>query len=60
MSYGMISILRIDSLRSPPPFRLRRTSPASGGKVVAPATKGGMHFLKRSEVGLFSDARRAV
>ena len=30
------------------------------GKVVAPATKGGMHFLERSEVGLFSDARRAV
>ena len=24
------------------------------GKVVAPATKGGMHFLERSEVGLFS------
>ena len=23
------------------------------GKVVAPATKGGMHFLERSEVGLF-------
>ena len=29
-------------------------------KVVAPATKGGMHFLERSEAGLFSDARRAV
>ena len=28
------------------------------GKVVAPATKGGMHFLERSEVGLFSDARQ--
>ncbi len=42
MSYGMKSILRIGSLRSPPPIRLRRTSPASGGKVVAPATKGGM------------------
>ena len=68
MSYGMISILRIGSLRSPPPIRLRRTSPCSGGrigrsmlscrdmvapwlsihsapacggKVVAPATKGG-------------------
>ena len=27
MSYGMISILRIGSLRSPPPIRLRRTSP---------------------------------
>ena len=25
-------------------------------KVVAPTTKGGMHFLERSEVGLFSDA----
>ena len=31
--YGMISILRIGSLRSPPPFRLRRTSPASGGRI---------------------------
>ena len=30
------------------------------GKVVAPATKGEMHCLERSEVGLFSDARRAV
>ena len=28
------------------------------GKVVALATKGGMHFLERSEVGLFSDARQ--
>ena len=28
--------------------------------MVAPATKGGMHFLERSEAGLFSDARRAV
>ena len=28
MSYGMISILLIGSLRSPPPIRLRRTSPA--------------------------------
>ena len=27
VSYGMISILRIGSLRSPPPIRLRRTSP---------------------------------
>ena len=27
MSYGMISILLIGSLRSPPPIRLRRTSP---------------------------------
>ena len=27
MSYGMKSILRIGSLRSPPPIRLRRTSP---------------------------------
>ena len=80
MSYGMIGILLTGSLRSPPPFRLRRTfphpgdrinrsmlsckgmapllsthsAPACGGKVVAPATKGGMHFLERSEVGLFS------
>ena len=34
-SYGMINILRIGSLRSPPPFRLRRTSPASGGQNKA-------------------------
>ena len=27
LSYGMISILLIGSLRSPPPIRLRRTSP---------------------------------
>ena len=27
VSYGMIGILRIGSLRSPPPIRLRRTSP---------------------------------
>ena len=27
VSYGMISILVIGSLRSPPPIRLRRTSP---------------------------------
>ena len=33
MSYGMISILRIGSLRSPPPIRLRRTSPCSGGRI---------------------------
>ena len=28
VSYGMISILVIGSLRSPPPIRLRRTAPA--------------------------------
>ena len=28
------------------------------GKVVAPATKGGMHFLARRAVGLFSDGRK--
>ena len=50
VSYGMISILVIGSLRSPPPIRLRRTSPCSGGKVVAPATKGGLHFLARRAV----------
>ena len=33
MSYGMISILLIGSLRSPPPIRLRRTSPESGGRI---------------------------
>ena len=33
VSSGMKSILRIGSLRSPPPFRLRRTSPASGGRI---------------------------
>ena len=29
----MISILRIGSLRSPPPIRLRRTSPYAGGRI---------------------------
>ena len=33
MSYGMKSILQIGSLRSPPPFRLRRTSPYAGGRI---------------------------
>ena len=33
VSYGMIGILQIGSLRSPPPFRLRRTSPYSGGRI---------------------------
>ena len=33
MSYGMKSILRIGSLRSPPPIRLRRTSPYAGGRI---------------------------
>ena len=33
VSYSMISILRIGSLRSPPPIRLRRTSPYSGGRI---------------------------
>ena len=33
MSYGMKSILRIGSLRSPPPIRFRRTSPCSGGRI---------------------------
>ena len=33
MSYSMISILRIGSLRSPPHIRLRRTSPCSGGRI---------------------------
>ena len=28
------------------------------GKVVAPATKGGMNFLARRAVGLFSDGRK--
>ena len=31
-----------------------------GGKVVAPATKGGENFLERSEVGLFSLGRSPV
>ena len=35
-------------------------APACGGKVVAPATKGGMPQLERSEVGLFSNAPKAV
>ena len=33
MSYGVKSILRIGSLRSPPPIRFRRTSPCSGGRI---------------------------
>ena len=33
VSHGMISILLIGSLRSPPPIRLRRTSPCSGGRI---------------------------
>ena len=33
VSYGMIGILLTGSLRSPPPIRLRRTSPASGGRI---------------------------
>ena len=33
VSYGMISILVIGSLRSPPPIRLRRTSPYAGGRI---------------------------
>ena len=33
VSYGMKSILRIGLLRSPPPIRLRRTSPCSGGRI---------------------------
>ena len=33
VSYGLISILLIGSLRSPPPIRRRRTSPASEGRI---------------------------
>ena len=33
MSYGIVSILLIGSLRSPPPIRLRRTSPAGRGRI---------------------------
>ena len=33
VSYGMIGILLIGSLRSPPPFRLRQTSPYAGGRI---------------------------
>ena len=40
------------------PLLSTHSAPTCGGKVVAPATKGGMHFLERSEVGLFSDARQ--
>ena len=72
VSYGMIGILQIGSLRSPPypappDFPLCRgqnktprntlfisgstvstgySAPACGGKVVAPATKGGLHFRR--------------
>ena len=48
------------SWRDMAPWLSIHSAPACGGKVVAPATKGGIHFLERSEVGLFSDARRAV
>ena len=34
------------------------SAPACGGKVVAPATKGGMHFLARRAVVWFSCRRR--
>ena len=33
VSYGMKTILLTGSLRSPPPIRLRRTSPCSGGRI---------------------------
>ena len=33
VSYSIKSILLIGSLRSPPPIRLRRTSPYSGGRI---------------------------
>ena len=33
VSYSMIGILLTGSLRSPPPIRLRRTSPYSGGRI---------------------------
>ena len=33
VSYSMIGILRIGSLRSPPPFRLLRTAPYAGGRI---------------------------
>ena len=33
VSYDIVSILRIGSLRSPPPIQLRRTSPYSGGRI---------------------------
>ena len=33
VSSGLISILLIGSLRSPPPIRLRRTSPAGRGRI---------------------------
>ena len=54
VSYGMINILLIGSLRSPPPIRLRRTSPYSGGRIGGSPAKpdrgwrshqrGGTHF----------------
>ena len=51
-----------DWLAALPPIRLRRTSPREsvshdsqrGGKVVAPAIKGGLHFLARRAVVWFS------
>ena len=46
------------SCRVMAPLLSTHSPTACGGKVVATATKGGMHFLERSEVGLFSDARQ--
>ena len=34
------------------------SAPACGGKVVAPATKGGMHFLARRAVVWFSHGQK--
>ena len=48
------------SCRDIAPLLSTHSAPACGRKVVAPATKGGLHFLERSEAGLFSPAHRAV
>ena len=60
MSYGMISILRIGSLRSPPPIRLCRTFPLCRGQnktprdnlpicgsIVSPGYSATVHILHR-------------
>ena len=53
VSYGMISILVIGSLRSPPPIRLRRTSPYAGAEYSPTALFS--HSKRRlSPEGVFS------
>ena len=46
------------SCRDMAPWLSTHSAPACGRKVVAPATKGGMHFLARRAVVWFSDGRK--